>query len=89
MKNTFFLKPIILTLILIVIIGLSQGKNTETLVSPLSNKRISILSKIRIKLEQNGNEYNLNKHTSIIPQAGAASTYDNASAYAVLDFDSG
>jgi D-alanyl-D-alanine carboxypeptidase (penicillin-binding protein 5/6) len=61
-------------------------------VSPISDSRVSILSQVRAKVEQKLNTYKLKKDLNMLPsinEVSASSTYDEASAYAVVDFDSG
>lgn len=52
---------------------------------------VNIIDTLRPKLEQKLNTFNIKKGTSIvpIPVADAASEYNQAKAYGVLDFDSG
>jgi len=61
-----------------------------SIIDPLS-KNSSIFDGIEGKLEQVKNDYHLSKQSSFITSSYAATTndYDNASAYALIDFDSG
>lgn len=72
-----------------VTIFLQMFGNGLPIVSPLSDSKISALSQATIKLEQKENVYALKKQTNFLPQASAASPYDNASAYALIDYDTG
>ncbi len=57
--------------------------------SPLSDKKISALSVVRDKVQQKMNTYRLKDTPSFVSRTYAAALYDNASAYAAVDFDKG
>lgn len=78
----------------LVLVGLVELlSSSQPFISPLSDKRVSILSVVRIKLEQKLNTYslknNLKKESSFFNQTYAAAPYDGASAYAMIDFEKG
>ncbi len=81
---------LLLTCFLIFVIGVIRTTGTALpFHTPLSNQKISVISIIREKLEQKLNTYSLQKETHFLPQAYASASYDNAAAYALIDFDSG
>lgn len=63
--------------------------NALPFISPLSSERVSVLSSVRTKLEQKANTYTVKKETSFAPAVAAGAPFDNARAYAVVDFESG
>lgn len=52
-------------------------------------EHISVFDMLKPKLEQKVNSFKLKRNTSLIPQAVAASDYDAANSYAVVDLDTG
>lgn len=52
-------------------------------------EKIDIFETITPKLESKKNDYKLQKENSLIPSAVAAGDYDEASAYVVVDYDTG
>jgi D-alanyl-D-alanine carboxypeptidase len=56
---------------------------------PTPQPRIDFWESLKSKLQQKPNDFHLNKETSLVPVAYAAGDYDQASAYAAVDFDSG
>lgn len=60
----------------------------QALISPLPEK-VEVLDQLLPKLEQKQNHYQLRKPPSFIPEAMAGQPFDQASAYGVIDFDSG
>lgn len=49
----------------------------------------TILDTVRPKLKERVDAFRLKKQTSLVPQVAAGNEYDNASAYAVVDYDTG
>lgn len=80
-----------LIIIGVLILGIfSQTFNVPMkFISPLSQKKVSALSVVRAKLEQKQNTYSVKKTRSFIAAAQAASNYDESTAYAVIDYDTG
>jgi serine-type D-Ala-D-Ala carboxypeptidase (penicillin-binding protein 5/6) len=64
------------------------GVSTAKIISPLPPKT-DILEKIMPKLEQKENNFSLKKTTFLISTAQASDEYDEAEAYAVVDFHTG
>lgn len=60
----------------------------QHLISPLPS-HIDTFSDIRLKLEQKRNTFTIKKQTTLIPQSYATSTQNNASAYIVLNYNTG
>ncbi len=59
-------------------------------ISPLSTQGVSALGQARVKLERGENTYSLkNPTSSFITASYAGAPYDNASSYAVIDYESG
>jgi D-alanyl-D-alanine carboxypeptidase (penicillin-binding protein 5/6) len=56
--------------------------------SPIPQKQ-DAFDNVQPKLEQKENSYQVKKEHTLVQTAGAAANYDNASAYAVIDFTSG
>src|SRR5258708_3372416 len=59
------------------------------LLNPLSSGGISGLAQATIKVQQKINTYHLTEDIHFLPQASAASPYDNATSYALIDYDTG
>lgn len=64
------------------------GQFQQAVISPIPQK-IDIFDKIMPKLEQKDNSFHLQKSPSLIPSAKAATDLDEATAYAVVDFETG
>lgn len=64
------------------------GFEPAKLLSPVPSK-IEKFDSLRPKLEQKTNDFKVKKVSSLIPAVQAASEYDQASAYAVIDLDTG
>jgi len=85
----------------IVVIGLIVGFMTAalqyilavvpviSLLSPLGVNRPDIFPLVHKKLETAPNTYALHKSNSLIPQSRAAETYNQATSYVVVDYDTG
>lgn len=58
-------------------------------ISPLSDEKINVLSLVRDRVQQKMNIYKLKNVPVFISRTYAASSYDNAAAYAVVDFEKG
>lgn len=59
------------------------------IIFPTPNSADTFFDKVLPKLEEKQNSYRIKSNQNLIPQANASSEYDLASAYAVIDFDSG
>lgn len=64
------------------------GFEPSLLLSPLP-KKIDTFDSIKPRLQKKVNEFNLKQSSILIPKVQAAGEYDDASAYAVVDLDSG
>lgn len=69
------------------------GVKVPKLLSPVSTK-VDVFDQVAPKLAQNPTIFSLSKSSSFIPEAHAAfvsdtTTYDNASAYVLIDYDTG
>lgn len=73
----------------IVIVARLAGQPSLPFINPLSGKEISAMGEIRPKLEQKLNEYSLIKEKEFISSVYGGAPYDSASAYAVVDFETG
>lgn len=62
--------------------------NSSNMMSPVPAK-VDIFEQVRPKLEKFTNDFKLKKPNYLIPETRAASEYDQASAYAVIDMDTG
>lgn len=65
------------------------GLSSSNMVSPVSTKKVDVFEQITPKLERFSNEFKPEKHNSLIPVTHASGEYDLASAYAVVDMDTG
>lgn len=65
------------------------GIRAPKLELPIPSKPDVFFDTIQPKLNLIPNKYNLKKYSSFIAQAGASGNVDNASAYGVVDYDSG
>jgi len=54
-----------------------------------TQENISVFENLKPRLEEKVNSFELKKNTSLIPKAVAASDYENANSYAVVDLDTG
>lgn len=89
-RNISGWKIFLISLISVFIIVTLQylGIKPMNIISPLPIKA-DILDSLRPKLEQKQNNYRLKKQTGLVEQSFAASDFDNASSYVVVDYDSG
>lgn len=84
------LKKVILFAILLILFSISYvGKQAVHFITPLSQEKVSVMSQVRTLLEQKENTYSLIQSRSLLPAAHAGAPYDNAAAYALIDYDSG
>lgn len=65
------------------------GVRVPNIISPLAQKNDVFETKIRPRIDRIENTYTLTRQTSFVPKAHANSAVDEASAYAVIDYDSG
>jgi serine-type D-Ala-D-Ala carboxypeptidase (penicillin-binding protein 5/6) len=66
-----------------------MGVKSPKLLWPVPQKPDTFYDVISPKLDSFENTYKVHSNTSIIPQADAAGEYDEAKAYAVIDYDNG
>lgn len=65
------------------------GVSVPNIISPLARTDDIFETKIRPKLTKYTNTYSLTRRNSFIAKAHAGSEFENASAYAVIDYDTG
>ncbi len=83
-------RPFIAGMIAVVIMKLIMLAGFQPVVFQTeTHEDISVFDTIKPRLEQKVNSFRLHKNASLIPQAVAASDYENANAYAVVDLDTG
>ena len=78
-------------LIVFVVVLLGKlGISLDAIISPVP-KQVAVIDQIRPKLARLPNDFEVKKQQSLIPQASADTIedFDNATAYLVMDFDSG
>ena len=83
-------RPFIAGMIAVVLMKLVMLVGFQPIVFQTETQEsVSVFDNLKPKLEEKVNSFKLKKSTSLIPQAYAASDYENAKAYAVVDLDTG